>query len=354
MLVAVLAVVLNRALPAASPLLIAIVLGALLTNIWTIPESWSAGITFASKKLLRVGIVLLGLQLAVGDILSLGWRVIVGVILVVTLSILGTLAMARALGISRPLSILIACGFSICGAAAVAGVEDIADADEEEVATAIALVVLFGTLMIPLAPLAAHAMGMGESAGGTWIGASTHEVAQVVAAAGAYGASALSVAVIVKLTRVVLLAPVAVALSLAARSRGTLREGTKRPPIVPLFVVGFLVMVGLGSLHIMPPAGARGSQALADRAPRGGDVRAWARGENQGVDQRRREARSPRCHEHRLDCPAGARHGCVLGSDGRVASVGTAPPHPVFSTRVGEDETEQFRRARLFLARARK
>ena len=261
-LVAVLAVVLNRALPAASPLLIAIVLGALLTNIWTIPESWSAGITFASKKLLRVGIVLLGLQLAVGDILSLGWRVIVGVILVVTLSILGTLAMARALGISRPLSILIACGFSICGAAAVAGVEDIADADEEEVATASALGGLFATLMIPLAPLAAHAMGMGESAGGTWIGASTHEVAQVVAAAGAYGASALSVAVIVKLTRVVLLAPVAVALSLAARSRGTLREGTKRPPIVPLFVVGFLVMVGLGSLHIMPPQALAGVKLL--------------------------------------------------------------------------------------------
>ena len=206
--------------------------------------------------------MLLGLQLALGDILSLGWRVIVGVILVVTLSLLGTLAMARLLGISRPLSVLIACGFSICGAAAVAGVEDIADADEEEVATAIALVVLFGTLMIPLAPLAAHAMGMGEVAGGTWIGACTHEVAQVVAAAGAYGASALSVAVIVKLTRVVLLAPVAVALSLAARSRGTLREGTKRPPVVPLFVVGFLVMVGLGSLHIMPPQALAGVKLL--------------------------------------------------------------------------------------------
>ncbi len=252
LLVAVIAVAVNLAVPALSPLLLAIVLGAVLTNIVSIPDSWGAGVQFSSKKLLRVGIVLLGLQLAIGDILSLGWRVIVGVVVVVTLSLLGTLAMARLLGISRPLSILIACGFSICGAAAVAGVEDIADADEEEVATAIALVVLFGTLMIPLAPLAASAMGMSEIAGGTWIGASTHEVAQVVAAGGAYGAAALSVAVIVKLTRVVLLAPVAVVLSLAARSRGTLQEGAKRPPIVPLFVVGFLVMIGIGSLGVIP------------------------------------------------------------------------------------------------------
>lgn len=262
LLVAALAVIVNLAAPAVSPLLTAIVLGALLTNVMTIPESWAAGVQFASKKLLRVGIVLLGLQLAIGDILSLGWRGILGVILVVTLSLLGTLAMARLLGISRPLSILIACGFSICGAAAVAGVEDIADADEEEVATAIALVVLFGTLMIPLAPLAAHAMGMGEVAGGTWIGASIHEVAQVVAAGGAYGAAALSVAVIVKLTRVVLLAPVAVALSFAERSRGTLREGAKRPPIVPLFVVGFLVMIGIGSLHIIPAGALSGLKLL--------------------------------------------------------------------------------------------
>ncbi|MCT2024484.1 YeiH family protein [Dermabacter hominis] len=252
LIVAALAVAVNLAVPALSPLLLAIVLGAVLTNVVSIPESWSAGVQFSSKKLLRVGIVLLGLQLAIGDILSLGWRVIVGVVAVVTLSLLGTLAMARMLGISRPLSILIACGFSICGAAAIAGVEDIADADEEEVATAIALVVLFGTLMIPLAPLAASAMGMSEIAGGTWIGASTHEVAQVVAAGGAFGATALSVAVIVKLTRVVLLAPVAVAFSLAARSRGTLHEGAKRPPIVPLFVIGFLAMIGIGSLEVIP------------------------------------------------------------------------------------------------------
>lgn len=78
LLVAVVAVAVNLAVPALSPLLLAIVLGAVLTNIVAIPDSWGAGVQFSSKKLLRVGIVLLGLQLAVGDILSLGWHVIVG------------------------------------------------------------------------------------------------------------------------------------------------------------------------------------------------------------------------------------------------------------------------------------
>lgn len=252
LLVAGLTVVVNQSVPTLSPLLLAIIVGAVVSNTVRLPERFAAGVTFSSKHLLRAGIVLLGLQLVLGDIVALGWPTVIGVIGVVTASILITLAAAKALGVPPRLGALIACGFSICGAAAVAGVKDTIDADEDEAATAIALVVVFGTVMILIAPLAAHAMGLGVTSGGKWVGSSVHEVAQVVAAGSALGPGALKVAVIVKLARVALLAPVAVAFSLAARRSGTAKPDAKRPPIIPLFVVAFLVMVVVASLHLVP------------------------------------------------------------------------------------------------------
>lgn len=233
-----------------SALLVAIVLGVLVGNLVKLPASLEPGLAFASKKLLRAGIVILGLQLTLGDIWRLGPGMIGVVIAVVTVGILGTLVIGRRLGVSPTQSLLIACGFSICGAAAVAAVDGVIDADDDEVVTAVGLVVAFGTAMIALLPLAAGAMGLSQAQTGLWAGASIHEVAQVVAVGGSLGAAALSAAVVVKLARVLLLAPVMAIISLRRRRQGT---GTgKRPPIVPLFVVGFLAMVALRSLGWAP------------------------------------------------------------------------------------------------------
>lgn len=248
---AVLAVVGNRLVPTVSALLFAIVLGAVVANLVPLPDRLAPGIAFASKKVLRAGIVLLGLQLVLGDILGLGWGMIAVVVAVVTIGILGTLAIGRALGIAPATRLLVACGFSICGAAAVAAADGVVDAEQEETATAIGLVVLFGTLMIPTVPLLAGAMGMPERVAGLWAGASIHEVAQVVAASGTMGTDALRVAVIVKLARVVMLAPVIAVIAWQVR-RG-LPQGTevKRPPLVPLFVLGFLAAMAVASLHLL-------------------------------------------------------------------------------------------------------
>lgn len=254
--------------PALSALLLAIILGAVWANVSTIPAAFSAGITFSSKRLLRAGIVLLGLQLSLSSVLDLGWQVIVIVLAVVTLGVLGTLFIGVRLGLPWSQSALIACGFSICGAAAVAGADGVIRAKQEEAATAIALVVLFGTLMIPLAPLVCTMLGLPEEAAGIFIGGSTHEVAQVVAAAGTMGPGVLAVAVVVKLARVLCLAPVMIGFGMAERRRarrvetsrdpelalvpsaegGGVGQGhpgvaPKLPPIVPLFVVGFIAMV---------------------------------------------------------------------------------------------------------------
>src|SRR5699024_6744314 len=124
----------------------------------------------------------------------------------VTVTFFGTLSVGHLMGISFAQRLLIACGFSVCGAAAVAAAEVATEATEEEVATSSALVVVFGTLMIPLYPLLGSLLGMPDEMTGMWIGASTHEVAEVVAAGGAVSGAALAVAVTVKLARVITLA----------------------------------------------------------------------------------------------------------------------------------------------------
>jgi uncharacterized integral membrane protein (TIGR00698 family) len=176
------------------------------------------------------------------------------VVAIVGVGILSSLLLGRLLGISPTQRLLIACGFSICGAAAVAAVDGVIETDdEEEVVVAVALVVLFGTLMIPLIPLAGSALGLGQLQTGLWAGGSIHEVAQVVAAGSAIGGAGLAAAVVVKLARVLMLAPVLAVISvLRRRALKRMDAGGKRPPIVPLFVVGFITMVLLRSTGIVP------------------------------------------------------------------------------------------------------
>ncbi|UVJ41386.1 YeiH family protein [Arthrobacter sp. CJ23] len=241
----------TRLLPGASPLLIAILLGALWRNALPVPAAFHPGVGFSSKALLRLGIVLLGLQLSLSTILALGPGVLLVVVLCVGLTFGATLIIGGWLGIELPQRLLIAAGFSICGAAAVAATENATRAKQEQVATAIGLVVLFGTLMIPAAPAVGALFGMDDEAIGMLIGASIHEVAQVVAAGGAVSSSALAVAVTVKLARVVTLAPIVAGLSIYMRKKHAVAE-SKKPPIVPLFVVGFMAAMLLRTTGTVP------------------------------------------------------------------------------------------------------
>src|SRR5699024_9315546 len=160
------------------------------------------------------------------------------------------LLVGKLLWIPQAETILVSCGFSICGAAAVAAANGALDTfgDDEEkrqrleaqTAVAVALVVVFGTLMIALVPLIAAALGFGDFRAGVLAGGSIHEVGQVVAAGSIIGSGALAVAVLVKLGRVVRLAPM-IALITVVRRDSAPAAGSKRPPLIPLFVVGFLV-----------------------------------------------------------------------------------------------------------------
>lgn len=233
--------------PLVSPLLVAMVLGIVMANVVTLPGSVAPGLAWAGRALLRTGVVLLGLQLSLRDVFALGPGVLALVAVVVASGVLGGRWLGARLGLSPTQSLLIACGFSICGAAAVAAVESSIDADDEEVATAVALVVAFGTAMIGLLPTLAGLLGLSHHVAGIWAGASIHEVAQVVATGGVIGGGAVAAAVVVKLARVLLLAPVLA--WLGAERRGSQVTG-RRPPLLPLFVVGFC---GLVLVHTLLP-----------------------------------------------------------------------------------------------------
>lgn len=237
-----------------SSMLLAIVIGAIVANLGALPDSTSPGISLVGKRVLRVGVALLGLQLVIGDILALGAGMLAVIVAVVAVGISATMLMGRWLGIGLTQRLLIACGFSICGAAAVAAADGVIDADESETASAVGLVVLFGTLMIPVVPLAGHLLGMPDLEIGLWAGGSIHEVAQVVAAGGAIGGAALTVAVLVKLGRVLMLAPVLAVVSLWMRRRTdvTVAARASRPPVVPLFVAVFIGLALLRSTGIVP------------------------------------------------------------------------------------------------------
>lgn len=245
--------------PVASPLLVAIVLGMAVGNTVRLPVAVQPGLRLAGKRLLRWGIVLLGLQLPIDVVLGLGRGMLVTVVAVVVVGVTTTYAVGLRLGLSSSQSLLVACGFSICGAAAVVAADGVVDAEDEEVATAVALVVLFGTLMIPVLPLLAGLAHLSTRSAGLWAGASVHEVAQVVATAGVIGGGALGVAVVVKLARVLMLAPVLAVLGWRRRRRLT-RDGgptpmAALPPVVPMFVVGFVAMVALRSACSLPGLG---------------------------------------------------------------------------------------------------
>ncbi|MDN5724896.1 MAG: putative sulfate exporter family transporter [Propionibacteriales bacterium] len=242
--------------PTISPLLVAILLGVLVRNLVPLPTVLDPGLEVAGKRLLRAGVVLLGLQLSLGAVAAMGPGVIILVVVVVGVGVLGTLWMGRRLGIRFEQRLLIACGFSICGASAVAAAEGVIDAEDEEVVAAVALVVVFGTVMIPIVPLLGGWLGLTPDQQGIFAGAAIHEVAQVVAAGTAVGGGALGVAILVKLARVLMLAPVLGVL--AARQRRHLARQqsdstlVRRPPIVPVFVLGFLAAAILRTIGAVP------------------------------------------------------------------------------------------------------
>ena len=262
---------------------LAVVLGVLAANlpaagVWTAGRA-RPGLDFAGKHLMRGGIILLGLKVSIMDVLGLGWLALVLIAGVVAASFGGTYLISRLFRLPPVTSLLVATGFSICGASAIGAMAAVRRIRHVDTVLPVALVTLCGTLAIGVLPLLVQPLELSPAAFGAWTGASVHDVGQVVAAAQTAGTAALGIAVVVKLTRVLLLAPVAAIAG--AHQRLAVRDGAgtaagpaagaavgdadaKLPPVVPLFVLGFIAMVGLRSTGWVTPGWLEAGAALQD------------------------------------------------------------------------------------------
>lgn len=252
--------ILGEWLPVSS-LLIAILIGMVFRTLRWVPGWTEAGLKWAAKVPLRIGIVLLGLQLAFGDIVALGWEVLVVVVVTVLITFFGMRIVGPLLRVDTSTTAMLATGTAICGASAVAAAASVLDRGDgrdqrgkgigQAAATALAVVTLWGTVTMLALPAASQLVDLSAEDAGVWIGASVHEVGQVVAAGGMVGATALAVATVVKLARVLMLAPAVVAVRLLDSGSGS-TSARGSAAIMPWFVTGFLVAVVLNSLVSFP------------------------------------------------------------------------------------------------------
>lgn len=240
----------------------AIILGAVVGNLWRYGDSYNLGIQLCAIKFLKIGVALLGLSISATAIIELGWQVFVAVCAVVAAGVVATFAFMRISRLSKNEALMIGLGCSICGAAAIAATHSVlSEKKQSELVSAIAVITVLGTLMIGIAPAIAHGWAPDEQ--GIFIGLATHEVSQVVAAGSIAGTAAISIAVATKLGRVLLLAPIIAVLSLSERGKEAGKETAgKLPPIVPTFIVGFIALVAVRTFIDVPEVVLGGTNTL--------------------------------------------------------------------------------------------
>jgi uncharacterized integral membrane protein (TIGR00698 family) len=241
-----------------SPMILAILLGIAVRNTIGPPVAAQPGVAFSARRLLRLGIVLLGAQLTASQIAEVGATGLAILIASVVATFLVTQWLGRLIGVDARLTELIAGGTSICGASAVIATNTVTRASEEDVAYALACVTLFGSIAMFVYPLLPALLDLSPRSYGLWAGASIHEIAQVVGATFQASQQAGELGTVAKLTRVMMLAPVVMTLGLLAARRLAPGEGPagKAKAPVPWFVLGFAALVAVNSL-VTVPAGMR-------------------------------------------------------------------------------------------------
>lgn len=235
-------------------LTLAILIGLVIGNVFNkfIPEKFREGITFSSKRILRFAIILYGFRITFQQIFAVGLDgLFADIVMLTTTYLFGYYLGTRVFKLDKDLCMLTAIGSSICGAAAVLGTDAVLKAKSHKVSLAVATVVLFGTISMFLYPFLFKLGILNPECFGIYIGSTVHEVAQVVASGSAVSPVTMDTAVIVKLTRVMMLVPYLFLLGLYLSKK----SGTKCKKFpMPWFAILFVVVSGFNSLNVVPEA----------------------------------------------------------------------------------------------------
>lgn len=220
------------------------------------------GAAVAGKVLLQASVVLLGTGLSLHQVLDVGAASVPVMLGTLAVALGGAWLIGSALGVDRATRLLVGVGTGICGASAIAAVAAVAEPAREKVAQAIGTIFTFNIAAVLLFPALGHLLGLSQDAFGMWAGTAVNDTSSVVATAYAYGDAAGDRAVVVKLTRALMIVPICLALVgvLTARRRARTRPAPTRAPFdplslvraLPLFIVGFLAASLLQTLGLIP------------------------------------------------------------------------------------------------------
>lgn len=228
---------------------VALVIGFCLVNFGFVKEWAKPSLDLAAGRILKIGICLLGFRLAFSEITEIGSPIgIIVVIAVVIIVFFGIQKISAAFSVNKSLSLLVASGFSICGVSAIAAMKPLSGADEEETGYAVGLVTLFGSIAVFVFPIVHEIFQLDENLFGWWIGLSVHDTGQVVAAASAVSENTLDSAVLVKMCRILMLAPLLMFVSITQQNREKIKTKWSLP--IPFFIVGFIAAATIRSTSL--------------------------------------------------------------------------------------------------------
>ena len=235
------------------PLVLAILIGTAVRTAWTPSHRWTAGIAFAAKPVLEVAIVLLGLTLDIPLLLRAGPMLAVGIVLAVGAALGAGFVLGRLLGLRWRLAVLVAVGNAICGNSAIAAVAPVIGAEPDDVASSIAFTAVLGVVMVLALPLLIGPLVLSHYQFGVIAGLTVYAVPQVLAATLPVSELSGQVGTLVKLTRVLMLGPIVLGVSVALRRRGaTSGAPVKLGRLVPWFIVGFLLCAAVRATGMVP------------------------------------------------------------------------------------------------------
>ena len=241
-------------------LVLAILIGVVVRTVWLPPANFVPGIGFCAKFLLECAVVMLGASVSAATVLGLGPFLLLGIASVVAIALGVSFVICRALGLPLRMAILIACGNSICGNSAIAAVAPVIGADGDDIAASISFTAVLGVVVVLTLPLLVPVLQLSLTQYGVLAGLTVYAVPQVLAATLPIGALSNQVGTVIKLVRVLMLGPVVLGLSLLARDLRTdpARARVNRGPsnwheLVPWFITGFLILLMVRSLGLIPP-----------------------------------------------------------------------------------------------------
>ncbi|MGI8678315.1 MAG: YeiH family protein [Jatrophihabitans sp.] len=253
---ATLATVVGTVLPVVGGPVTGVVLGVVVAAIRKPGPMLVPGIGFASKVVLQLSVVVLGAQLSVAEVLRVGVASLPVLLGTLAACLVGAFWIGRWLGIVGKLRTLVGVGTGICGASAIAAVTSVIGAAEVEVSYAISTIFVFNIAAVLAFPMIGHVLGLGQHAFGLFAGTAVNDMSSVVATATTYGSSAANHAVVVKLTRTLLVIPICLGLAaLQNRAMPTptaLRSRPRAWRLVPVFLVGFVLVAAANSVGLIP------------------------------------------------------------------------------------------------------